>query len=106
LQAFGSEYVVGATLSGYQQVVDKAYDVPGLSQQLDLLNIMTYDLHGFWDPKAAHHAPLYADSDQSVVSTLLPEDFKQAKITVGQMCHESTSSHLCIICSEFNFFFY
>jgi GH18 family chitinase len=48
--------------------VDQAYDVSSLSQELDLLNIMTYDLHGFWDSRAAHHAPLYAeDTQQSVV---------------------------------------
>jgi GH18 family chitinase len=70
LQAFGGEYLVGATLSGYPQVVDQAYDVAGLSQALDLLNIMTYDLHGFWDARAAHHSPLYAadPSSQSVVN--------------------------------------
>ncbi len=69
-QAFGDEYVVGATLSGYPQVVDQAYDVAGLSQALDLLNIMTYDLHGFWDARAAHHSPLFAadSSSQSVVN--------------------------------------
>ena len=27
---------------------------------LDFLNIMTYDLHGTWDPRAYHNAPLYA----------------------------------------------
>ncbi len=60
---------MGATVSGYPQVVDQAYDVAGLSQALDILNIMTYDLHGFWDARAAHHSPLYAadSSSQSVV---------------------------------------
>ena len=68
-QAFDGKLVVGATLSGDRQVVEQAYEVSALSRQLDLMNIMTYDLHGFWDTRAAHHAPLYAaDSDQSVVS--------------------------------------
>ena len=27
---------------------------------LDMINVMTYDYHGFWDGKTGHHSPLYA----------------------------------------------
>ena len=66
--ALGDEFVLGTTLSGYQKVIDKAYDVPALSQELDIINIMAYDLQGFWDGKTGHHAPLSSiDSSPSVV---------------------------------------
>ncbi|AFH59988.1 glycosyl hydrolase family 18 protein [Paenibacillus caseinilyticus] len=32
-----------------------------ISQTLDWINIMTYDFHGGWDPKAGQNAPLYFD---------------------------------------------
>ena len=57
-KAFGKRYVLGATLSGYKKVYDVAYDVPTLSNTLDFMNIMTYDLHGFWDGETKHHSDL------------------------------------------------
>ena len=53
------ELLLGATLSGYKQVIDAAYDVRRLSKALDFMNIMTYDFRGFWDQKTGHHSPLY-----------------------------------------------
>ena len=55
-------FALGATLSGYKQVIDVAYDVKGLGDSLDFMNIMTYDFRGFWDGKTGHHSPLYVDS--------------------------------------------
>ena len=37
---------LAATLSGYREVISKAYDVPRLSRALDFMNIMTYDWRG------------------------------------------------------------
>ena len=58
--------VLGATLSGYKSVIDAAYDVSKLSDNLDFMNIMTYDFRGFWDGKTGHHAPLYQDSSDTI----------------------------------------
>lgn len=41
--------------------VDKGYQVPELSSLLDAVHLMTYDLHGSWEPQVAHHAPLYGE---------------------------------------------
>ena len=64
---FANKFIVGATLSGYQQVIEKAYDVASLSEHLDFLNVMSYDLHGFWEEKTMHHAPLSDTTSVSVV---------------------------------------
>ena len=53
---------LGATLSGYNSVIDSAYDVKTLSDNLDFMNIMTYDFRGFWDGETGHHTPLFQDS--------------------------------------------
>ena len=53
--------LLGATLSGYKQVIDEAYDVRRLGEALDFMNIMTYDFRGFWDSQTGHHSPLYGD---------------------------------------------
>ena len=56
---------LGATLSGYKSVIDAAYDVNTLSDNLHFMNIMTYDFRGFWDGQTGHHTPLYQDSADS-----------------------------------------
>ena len=53
---------LAATLSGYKEVISKAYDVPRLSRALDFLNIMTYDWRGYWDGKTGHHSPMHANT--------------------------------------------
>merc|ERR1719189_3568180 len=42
-----------------RDTVEVAYDVPGMSQYLDLINLMTYDLHGAWEDRTGCNAPLY-----------------------------------------------
>jgi len=47
------------------------WDVDGLKDQVDLLNVMSYDFHGPWSGHAGHNAPLHAapdDEDGSVSS--------------------------------------
>jgi len=40
-----------------------------LAKYLDFVNVMAYDMHGSWDAKTGHHAPLYAlPSDEQYLS--------------------------------------
>ena len=39
-------------------------EIAAIAEILDQLNIMTYDLHGPWDPLSGHNAPLYASSPE------------------------------------------
>ncbi len=66
-KSLGNGYQVGATLAGYEAVINKAYDVSTLSNNLDFLTIMAYDMHGFWDGETNHHAPMQASNGPSVV---------------------------------------
>ena len=38
----------------------KAYDIPAISQSLDFVHVMTYDLHGGWESKIGHHSQFTA----------------------------------------------
>lgn len=53
-----SEMELGVAVSGYKEVIDVAYDLPTISKSADFLSAMTYDYHGGWEQKTAHHTPL------------------------------------------------
>jgi len=45
------------------QNVKVAYNIPAMSLSLDLINMMTYDLHGAWEDVAGFNTPLYATDE-------------------------------------------
>ena len=47
-----------AAVAAGKSTIDKAYEVSKLAGILDFINLMTYDLHGSWDPTTGHHAAL------------------------------------------------
>ncbi|XP_059054390.1 probable chitinase 10 [Achroia grisella] len=51
--------LLSAAVSASKRVIDVAYDVPTLSQNLDWISLMTYDYHGQWEKKTGHLAPMY-----------------------------------------------
>lgn len=56
-------YELTAAISGSDSTITAGLDVPKLSQYLDAIHIMAYDLHGSWEATAAdHHSPLYKRS--------------------------------------------
>ena len=52
-------WLLSAAVSPAKFRVNDGYDVRKISQHLDFINVMTYDLHGSWDRAADHHSPLY-----------------------------------------------
>nr|CAI5856018.1 unnamed protein product [Callosobruchus analis] len=51
--------ILAAAISGYKEVIDVAYDLPVLGQNLDFMSVMTYDYHGAWERLTGHVSPLY-----------------------------------------------
>ncbi|KAK9709298.1 Glycosyl hydrolases family 18 [Popillia japonica] len=45
--------------------IDTSYDIPQLNKYLDFINVMTYDMHGAWDPVTGHNAPLYPRASET-----------------------------------------
>ena len=60
------KFTLAASISGYIAINEKAYDLKELGKNLDIVNVMTYDYHGFWDGFTGHHSPLksYEGQDQ------------------------------------------
>ncbi|MFJ8624075.1 glycoside hydrolase family 18 protein [Kitasatospora sp. NPDC093550] len=58
----GEHYLLTAAVAANETVADRL-ELPELSDSVDWLNLMTYDLHGPWEGKgpASHQANLYAD---------------------------------------------
>lgn len=52
--------LLSAAVSPSKTVIDHAYDIRVLSDNLDWISVMTYDYHGQWDKKTGHVAPMYA----------------------------------------------
>lgn len=57
-----------AALSPGRNTIDDAYDIPRISKSFDIMNIMTYDYHGWWEnnshPFTGHNAPLYGRDEE------------------------------------------
>jgi chitinase len=64
------------------------YDVPRVAPFLDWANLMTYDLHGPWEPQTNFNAPFAGEPDSSLsvkgaVSAYLAAGLPRRKIVVG-----------------------
>eukprot|EP00897_Mesotaenium_endlicherianum_P009418 jgi/Mesen1/8504/ME000480S07853 len=50
--------LLSAAVSAWGPQVDTSYDVPAVAKLLDLVNVMTYDLHGSWEAQTGEHTAL------------------------------------------------
>ncbi|KAG0711282.1 Acidic mammalian chitinase [Chionoecetes opilio] len=64
-----------AAVSAGKGTIDAAYDIPGMAQHLDMVNLMTYDFHGDWDPYTHHQSGLYAHPDDTGDNAYFNQDF-------------------------------
>lgn len=67
----GESYLLTiASAAGYDKVEN--YDLAGLAEQLDWINVMTYDFHGAWDlSMTEHHSKLRASPEDPNPNELL-----------------------------------
>ncbi|KAL4645983.1 acidic mammalian chitinase-like isoform X2 [Arapaima gigas] len=54
--------LISAAVSAGQGTIETAYQIPKLGEYLDMINVMTYDFHGSWDPFTGECSPLYKSS--------------------------------------------
>ncbi|XP_042214243.1 acidic mammalian chitinase-like [Homarus americanus] len=64
-----------AAVSAGKLTIDPAFDIPGVAQQVDWINLMAYDLHGAWDPYTHHQSGLYQYPDDTGDNVYLNQDF-------------------------------
>ena len=77
--------LTAAVAAGYK-TIDKAYEVAKLGPLLDILNLMTYDLHGSWDPVTGHHTAMVGHDKLTVpfaVQYWIDKGFPANKIALG-----------------------
>ena len=77
--------LTAAVAAGYG-TIDKAYEVAKLGPLLDILNLMTYDLHGNWDKVTGHHTAMVGDDKLTVpcaVDYWIQKGFPANKIALG-----------------------
>lgn len=53
---------LAVAVSGYKEVIDRAYEPRELSEAVDFISVMTFDYHGAWESKTGHLSPLYANA--------------------------------------------
>ena len=62
--------ILSVAVSSSSQVINRAYDIPSLSENTDFVSVMAYDYNGHWDKRTGHIAPLYphptSDTDQTL----------------------------------------
>ncbi|KAM5294631.1 acidic mammalian chitinase-like [Glossophaga mutica] len=54
-----SRLMVTAAVAGGISNIQAGYEIPQLSQYLDYIHVMTYDLHGSWESYTGENSPLY-----------------------------------------------
>lgn len=71
-QAFAPhQFLLTAALTTAKYNMDHAYIVKGVSDNLDFLNLMTYDYHGTWNKKIGYVSPLSGASHWSEEDRML-----------------------------------
>ena len=47
--------LITAAVAAGQSIADSSYEIDQISFYLDFINLMSYDLHGSWEPTVGHH---------------------------------------------------
>ncbi|KAF7994541.1 hypothetical protein HCN44_004013 [Aphidius gifuensis] len=50
---------LAVSVSGYKEIIDRAYDIDKISKAVDFMSVMTFDYAGSWETTTGHLAPLY-----------------------------------------------
>ncbi|KAL1772097.1 acidic mammalian chitinase [Sigmodon hispidus] len=66
--------VTAAVAAGISNI-EAGYEIPELSQYLDFIHVMTYDLHGSWDGYTGENSPLYKLPTETGSSAQLNVDY-------------------------------
>jgi len=55
----GQEYMLTTCIGSAEERMQNI-DFENILPLMDMINLMTYDFHGSWDPESNHHTPLYS----------------------------------------------
>jgi len=60
-----SPLLLTAAVGVGKHTAETAYNIPEMSKHLDLINLMTYDMHGAWESRTGCNANLYATDEDT-----------------------------------------
>lgn len=60
-----SGYILSIAVAPDKWRADEIYDTSKISQEVDFINLMTYDLRGPWDASVGHHSQMYPHNSES-----------------------------------------
>ncbi|XP_032753440.1 chitinase-like protein 3 [Rattus rattus] len=84
--------IVTAAIAGVISPIQFGYHVPHLSQSLDYIQVMTYDLHGSWDGYTGENSPLYKSPTETGVKA-----FYNIKYTMHNWKNKGVSPEKLIV---------
>ncbi|CAF1311435.1 unnamed protein product [Adineta steineri] len=64
-----------AAVGAGKPTIDAAYNIPKVCEALDLVNLMSYDLHGSWESQTGINSPLYSRASDSETNKQLTQDW-------------------------------
>ncbi|KAK8736740.1 hypothetical protein OTU49_004625, partial [Cherax quadricarinatus] len=67
--------ILTAAVSAGKLTIDPAYDIPAMAENIDIVNLMAYDLHGAWETYTHHQSGLYPYPDDTGDNVYLNQDF-------------------------------
>ncbi|XP_042204643.1 acidic mammalian chitinase-like [Homarus americanus] len=70
-----SGMILTVAVAALKSTIDQAYDIPAMVDVVDLVNVMTYDLHGPWEKYTHHQSTLYAYKDDHGDTLYLNQNF-------------------------------
>ncbi|KAK4287587.1 hypothetical protein Pmani_039342 [Petrolisthes manimaculis] len=62
-------------VSAGKETFEAAYDIPAIAQEVDLINLMSYDLHGAWEDYTHHQSGLYMYPEDTGDNIYLNQDY-------------------------------
>ncbi|XP_011307753.1 acidic mammalian chitinase isoform X1 [Fopius arisanus] len=89
-ERFNQDYLLTVALHPGERIAKKAYDIPGISQHVDFINLMTYNFHGAWENRTGHPSGLHGNgqiSVESLVKYWLDKGSPKEKLIVGMTAY-------------------
>ncbi|KAL5286328.1 CHIA.2 family protein [Megaselia abdita] len=84
---FKEKYILAIAVGAAKVTASIAYDIPKISQHVDIINLMTYDFHGSWDHTTGENSPLYDPKSElsvdSAVSYWIESGAPPSKLVMG-----------------------
>ncbi|CAF1039913.1 unnamed protein product [Rotaria sordida] len=68
-------FLLTAAVGAGKPTIDAAYEISQVCQILDIVNLMSYDLHGSWETKTGIHIPLYSRQNDNQLDKQLTQDW-------------------------------